>query len=220
MPSGVDRPLDARATRAGLAGLVLEQVDRVRRVMPEQVIGPAAGLAQRIQVLAAKEEGLNVHLLDLQLTRADALMDPLMGRVEAPGMAGHRDAATTLGEIRQTLGVGQIVGHWDLDHDVLARLQAQHRLGGVDRSRGGEYGGFDARLSQRFAEIQRPVGDAEALGGRASRFRHAAGKADHIDAGNVRHRFKVFDAERAFPGEDHLHGYISFAADLKPACPN
>ena len=42
-----------------LAGLVLEQVDGVARVVPQQVIGPTAWLAKRVLVLAPEEERLD-----------------------------------------------------------------------------------------------------------------------------------------------------------------
>src|SRR5205809_147055 len=68
-----DRPLHRIAIGNRLAGLVLEQVDGMGRVMPEQMIGPAARIAGRIDVPAAEEIGLYVHLLDLELALLDAL---------------------------------------------------------------------------------------------------------------------------------------------------
>ena len=56
-------------TRVGLhdraAGLVREQVDRVGGVVPEQVVGPAARLAEGVHVPAPEEVGLDVQLLEL-----------------------------------------------------------------------------------------------------------------------------------------------------------
>ena len=93
---GVDRPLDGVGDLDVLAGLVLEQVDGVRGVVPEQVVGPAAGLAERVHVRAAEEVGLHVHLLDGQLARADPAVDPLVRRVEPAGVPDHADQAGLL----------------------------------------------------------------------------------------------------------------------------
>ena len=58
----LDRVCDRRAPR-----LVLEEVDGVCRVVPQQVVRPGARLAERVHVAAAEEIGLHVHLLDAQL---------------------------------------------------------------------------------------------------------------------------------------------------------
>jgi hypothetical protein len=71
MPSvRVDRALHGVGLHDGAAGLVGEQVHRVRGVVPQQVVGPAARLAQRVHVGAAEEVGLHVHLLDVELAGA------------------------------------------------------------------------------------------------------------------------------------------------------
>ena len=70
-----------------------EQVDGVRGVVPQQVVGPRARLAERVDVPAAEEVGLHVHLLDVELARGDAAVHPLVARIEAPRVADHRDQA-------------------------------------------------------------------------------------------------------------------------------
>ncbi len=60
------------------AALVGEEVDGVRGVMPEEVVGPTPRLAERVQVGAAKEVRLHVHLEDPKFAGANALVDPLM----------------------------------------------------------------------------------------------------------------------------------------------
>ena len=72
------RPLHAVDRHHFFAGLVLEQIDGMRRVMPEQVIGPGPRLAQRVQVRAPEEKSLHVHLLDRQLARLDPVVHPLV----------------------------------------------------------------------------------------------------------------------------------------------
>ena len=96
----MDRPLHRVAIGNGLAGLILEQVDGVGGVVPEQMVGPASRIARRVDVLAPEEIGLHVHLLNLQLASLDFLMDVLMARVEAPHVAAHRGDSSLLGNLR------------------------------------------------------------------------------------------------------------------------
>src|SRR5215475_16199555 len=79
----MDRALHRVTIRDGLAALVLEQVDGVGGVMPKEMIGPAARIAGRVDVLSSEEIGLHVHLLDLELALLDLLMDVLVARIEA-----------------------------------------------------------------------------------------------------------------------------------------
>src|SRR5262245_8860552 len=74
-----------------LAGLVVEQIDRMTRVVPQQVIGPAARLALEVDVLAPEEERLHDEMLELELAFLDAIRDPLMRGIEPARMARHRD---------------------------------------------------------------------------------------------------------------------------------
>ena len=125
MPScGCIGPCSACAREADFARLVLEQVHGVTGVMPQQMIGPTTRLAQRIGVGPAEEIGLHVHLLNLQLAGLDALMNPLVAGIEAPGVAAHADDARLLLHLQQPFGVGQVVGNRDFDHHVLARAHA------------------------------------------------------------------------------------------------
>ena len=90
MPSvGWIGPWIALACTIALPRLVAEQVDGVRGVVPQQVVGPAARLAERVHVRAAEEVGLHVHLLDVELAGHDALVHPLVARVEAARVAAH-----------------------------------------------------------------------------------------------------------------------------------
>ena len=80
MPSsGWIGPCTALACTIGSPRLVREQVDRVRGVVPQQVVGPAARLAERVHVGAAEEVGLHVHLLDVELAGDDLACAPTGG---------------------------------------------------------------------------------------------------------------------------------------------
>jgi len=90
MPSvGWIGPWMALACTMGLPHWYGEQVHRVRGVVPQQVVGPAARLAQRVDVGAAEEVGLHIHLLDVELARRDLLVHLLVAGVEAAGVAAH-----------------------------------------------------------------------------------------------------------------------------------
>ena len=147
----VDRSLHRVAFRDRLAGLVVEEVDRVGGVVPQQMVGPAARLAGGVDVLAAEEIGLHVHLLDLQLALLDPLVDPLVAGIEAAHMAGHGDDAGLLGDLRQRLGILDIVGDRNLDQHGLAGAHHLLALAEVHLRRRGEDHGVGAL--DAFAEI-------------------------------------------------------------------
>ncbi|OIQ63979.1 hypothetical protein GALL_544760 [mine drainage metagenome] len=71
------------------AGLIPEQVHCVRGVVPEQVIRPRARLSKRVDVGSSEEEGLDIHVLYLQITLADLVMNPLVRWIEPAGVADH-----------------------------------------------------------------------------------------------------------------------------------
>ncbi len=150
MPSpGWGGPWMARARLScGLAGLMQEEVHRVGRVVPQQVVRPAARLAEGVEVLPPEEIGLDVHLAQRQPAALDPLADPLVGGIEPPRVAGHRDEAGAGRGFGETLGVGEIVGHRDLDLHRLAGLQALDRLGGVEGRRRGQDDRVDVAPSQ------------------------------------------------------------------------
>ncbi len=75
----MERPRE-RVGRDDLARLIREQVDGVRRVVPQQVVGPRPRLALGVDVLAAEEIGLHVHLLEVRVRRRDLRVDILMAR--------------------------------------------------------------------------------------------------------------------------------------------
>ena len=134
----MDRPLHGIAIRDRFAGLILEQVDGVGGVVPEQVIGPAPRLARRVHVLAPEEIGLHVHLLDIQFALLDALVHPLMAGIEAPHVADHGDDAGFVGDLHQRLGVLDRVGDRDFDQHVLAGAHHLFALAEVHFRRRGE----------------------------------------------------------------------------------
>ena len=194
-----------------LAGLIGEQIHRVAGVVPQQMVGPAARLAERVHVGAPEEIGLHVHLLHLEFAGEHALVDPLMARIESSGVAGHRDDAGFLLHLQQALGVRHRVGHRDLDHHVLAGAHALFRLGGVHlRGRGTgsplpDPAGAGTRPDRRW-----PVRNLPLPGNLACLLIARPGQRDDFDVRNLRHGLQMLDAERPLAGETDLHeGYYS-----------
>src|SRR4051794_16239420 len=101
----MDRALDSSRLGGDLASLVLEQVDRVAGVVPEEVVRPAPRLALQVDVGTPEEERLNVEVLDRELAADDALAHPLMARVEASNVASHRHDARLPLDLDELLGV-------------------------------------------------------------------------------------------------------------------
>ncbi len=124
-----------RAHRSGTG-----TVHRVAGVVPQQMVGPAARLAERIRVGATKEIRLHVHLQHLEFAGPDALVDPLMTRIEAPRVPAHGDQPAGALRRHHALGTGQRIGDRNLDHDVPAGLEALDGLRRVQlRRRGQQY---------------------------------------------------------------------------------
>src|SRR5262245_57367548 len=95
---GVRRALLGPGDGGHLACLVDEQVDRVTGVVPQQVVGPRAGPAQGVLVLAPEEERGHHQVLQREVAGGDAAVDPLVAGVEAAGVGRHgRDARPPLG---------------------------------------------------------------------------------------------------------------------------
>jgi hypothetical protein len=148
----MDRPFDG----IGLddpARLIGKQVDRVGRVVPEQVVGPRARLALGVDVPAAEEVGLHIHLLDGEFAGPDPVVHVLVRGIEAAGVAhhAHQPGFLLLGDHR--LRVGPAVGQRDFDLDVLARLHAGDGLRGVHLGRRAQDHRVDIGPRQRFAQI-------------------------------------------------------------------
>ena len=96
--------------------------------MPQQVVGPATRLSERIHVGTAEEEGLHVHLLNLEFASADFLVHPLVAGVEAPRVAAHRGEPGFLLQAHHFLGVFQAVGQRDFHLHMLAISQAARNI--------------------------------------------------------------------------------------------
>ena len=203
----MDRPLHGVAVGNIFAGLILEQVDGVRGVMPEQMIGPAARIAGGVDVLSPEEISLHVHLLDFQLARDDLLVDVLMARIEAPHMAAHGGDAGLLGDLHQGFGVLDAVGDRDFDQHMLAGAHHLLALAEMHLGRRGEdhrVGALDA--FGQFAGVMRNAVFLRHLGGGVL---IAADQRSDLDIGDALERVEMFLPERALPRYANFHCYLS-----------
>ncbi len=199
----MDRPLHRVAIRDRLPGLVLEQVDGVGRMVPEQMVGPAARIAGGVDVLPAEEIGLHVHLLDGELALHDALVHPLVAGIEAPHVAAHGDHAGLLGDLHQIFGILDAVGDRNLHQHVLAG--AHHLLALAEVHLGGR--GEDDRVGalDALGEVAGKVRHAVFLGDLGGRILVAADERRHFDAGNAFERVEMFLAEGPLAGYADFH---------------
>ncbi len=191
--------------RAGLPG---EQIDSVRGVMPEQVIGPAPRLAFGVHVLATEEIGLDVHLLDGEVARRDPVVDELVARIEPAGVADHAGQAGFLLLSQHCLGIAQAVGERDLDLDMLARVHALDRLVGVHLRGRAQDHRVDIVPREAVGEIGRRMADAIFVGDRLGRFEAAADEGDDLDAVDQLEAVEMFFTECAGTGEGDFHVQI------------
>ena len=203
MDMGMDRAQHRVAVRDGLAGLILEQVDGVGGMVPEQMVGPAPRIARCVDILAPEEIGLHVHLLDLQLALLDLLVDVLVARVEAPHVAAHRGDAGFLRDLHQRLGVLNRVGDRDFDQHVLAGAHyllalAEVHLGG--RGEDHRVGALDA-----LGEVAAVVRHAVFLGDLRRGVLVAADERGDFDVGDALERVEMLLAECALPGDTDFH---------------
>ncbi len=132
---GVHRPLHRLHLARDLTGLVLEQIDRMTGVVPEQVIGPAPRLAFGVQVAAAEKESLHVQVLQRQLARLDLSVNPLMTGIEAPRVSNHGNQPGLFLHGNHALRIRKRLGHRDLNLDVFAGAHHLDRLFRVNRCR-------------------------------------------------------------------------------------
>ena len=120
----VDGALDGIGLHDGAASLVGKQVHGVGSMVPQQVVGPATCLTQRVHVGAAEEVGLHIHLLDVEFAGLDLLVHPLVAGVEAAGVTHHGHLAGFLLHLQHFFGFCPAVGQRNFHLHVLASLHA------------------------------------------------------------------------------------------------
>ena len=199
------RTLHGVNVRRDLTGLVLEEIHRVAGVVPQQVVGPAPGLAEGVRVRATEEERLAHQMLKAKLPGLDPVVHPLVARVEAPDMVRHRHQAGFALHLGHPFRTRERVGHRDLDQHVLAGAHRLLGLVGVDRSRRREDGRFDSRLRQGVRKIRRPVRNAVPGGRRLRVLGHAARNGHDVHTVDSCQRIQMLVGKGPFTDHADLH---------------
>ena len=133
-----------------LSSLILEEINCVGRVMPQQMVCPSSWFSSCIDVFASKEISLRIQLLDLQLTSLNFFIDPLMRGIETSGMAHHADQACFLLEIHHSLSIQPVISQGNLNLNMHTCFQTLYRLSCVDWSWGGQDRSLNSRKGQRL----------------------------------------------------------------------
>jgi hypothetical protein len=90
----------------------------------------------------------HIHLLDVELTGLDLVVDPLVAGVKAAGVAHHGHQARFLLDAQHFLAFFVHVAQRNLDLHMLARLQASQGLAGVHLCGRAQDDGIDFFQSQ------------------------------------------------------------------------
>src|ERR1700733_82154 len=211
------RALDGVRERNGGARLPGEQVHRMRRMMPKQVIGPGAWLAERVQIAAPKKKCLHVHLQYAKLAVDDASVQPLVRRIEPAGVAHHAGKAGALLDLSHRFGIGPVVGQRDLDLHVLAGLHALDRLGCVHRAGRAQDRGAHPWLRQGLPELGRDLADDVLLRDRPGLVDLPPHQRYHLDTADQPQRIQVFLAEGTDAGQYDFHRALyGWASGVRP----
>ncbi len=153
-----------------------------------------------------KKIRLHVHLLDLQLAGRDALVDPLVRRIEATRVADHADQAGLLLHLIDGLGIVPAVGERNLHLHVLAGLHALDRLLRVHlRRRAQNRGARRPAAPARRSSSRRRVRDAVLLRDFLRRCELPADDRHDFDAVDLLDRIEMLLPERAGACEHDLH---------------
>jgi hypothetical protein len=183
----------------------LKQIDRVAGVVPEQMVRPAARLAEQIQIRAAKEKCLHDQLLYFQFTCLNPVTDPLVTWIESARVTDHRNLAGFLLHINDTSGISKRVRHRYFNHDMLSGTHDLFRLICMDLSRTRQDGRLDIGLSQALCKVSGSVRYASFLGNGLCRVRAAPGNSRYFDANYSRKRVQMFVCESALSNHANFH---------------
>ena len=171
------------------------------------MVGPGARLAERVHIGAAEEIGLNVHLLDMKLAGQNLLMDKLVARIEAAGVAAHRNEPGPLLHRDDGFRVLQIVGERNLDLHMLAGFQTLQRLRGVHLGRRRQNHRVEAGKLEAVGEIGGDVSDAVFGRGLLRLVELASDERNHLDPVDQFDAVEMLEAEGAGPRQRGLDGF-------------
>src|SRR5579862_5790054 len=190
-------------------GLVAKQIHGVCSVMPQQAVGPGTRFAQRIDIGAAKEIGLYVQLLNFELATGNALVYPLMGWIESPGMPDHTHQPGLLLQFGHGLGIRPAVRQRNLYLHVLAGLQALERLRGVHLSGRAQDCRHHTWPGEGLRQAGGGVRDTAACRKGFGSCRLSTDYRYHLDSADLPEGIEVFASKGAGSREHNLHVSLS-----------
>ena len=208
----MDRALDRIRLHDLPAGLVGKEIDGVRGVVPQQVVGPRPRLTQGVGVRAAEEVRLHVHLLEVELAGPDLVVDPLMAGIEAARMSDHGHLARLLLRGRRRFGTREAVGQRNLHLHVLAGGERRDRLVGVHLRGRAQDDGVHLLHGERLRKVGACVADAVLLRHLLRLVELAADDRHDPNARNVLDAVEVLGPERARAGQRHVDRLIGHCA--------
>ena len=207
----VNRALDGVGFHHFAAGLVLEQINGMRGVVPQQMVGPRTRFTLGVGVGAAEEIGLNVHLLDIQFTRGDFVVYPLVAGIEAAGVADHGDEAGFFLHFQHFFGICPRVGQRNFHLYVFAGAQALQGLRGVHLGGGTQDHGIQFGKGQGGSQIIGNETDAVFVGNGLGFGHVATDQGDDFYIRDVFDAVEVFFAESAGTGEGYFDGFHKYS---------
>ena len=188
-------------------GLVSKQIDRVCSVVPQQVIGPAAGLTQSVHVGATEEIGLHIHLLNVEFAGLDFVVHILVAGVETAGVTAHRHQTFFFGKLDHFVSVFPAVSQRNFHLHMFARLQASNALCSMHLCWGAQNNRIHFRQRQAVGQIGGDVLDAVFVGHFFGLFQIAADQRHHFHAIDVFDAVQVFDTECTGTCERYFDGF-------------
>ena len=175
--------------------------------MPQQVIGPAARLAQGVGVGAAEEIGLHIHLLDVEFARGDLVVHILVAGVEAAGVAAHGHQPGLLLQGHDFFSALEGVRQRNLHLHMLARLQAGQRLLGMHLGGRAKNDGIQFWQSQAFRQFRGHMANTVLGSDLFGLLQVTADQGHDFDAINILDAVQVLDTESAGASQRDFDGF-------------
>ena len=145
-------------------------------------------------------------------------MDPLVARIETPGMTAHGDQSRFALLLHHRLGVHQAVRQGDFHFHVLAGPEALQRLGGVDLGGRAENHGVHLGQCQAVGQVGGHMTDAILVGDGLGLLQHPSHQGNDLHAVDILDAVEMLDAERTGAGQRDLDG-VTHEWSSRMRCP-
>ena len=177
------------------------------RVVPQQMVCPAARLTQRVHVGAAEKIGLHIHLVNVELSRLNLLVHILVAGVEAARVAAHGNQASLFLQRHDLRAVAVHIAQRNFHLNMFARVQTSDGLRGVHlrgRAQNHRVHLFDG---EAVVQVGGDMGDAVFVGHLLRLSEITANQRHHFNAVYQLDAVQVFDAEGAGTGQGYFDGH-------------